>query len=57
VDDYVDPVSGRIVQLPTGWDTYWVNAQGEYLAVGAGAIDPSELAAGGWQPLVPRQGG
>jgi hypothetical protein len=54
VDNYVDPRSGEIVQLPIGWDSYWVNAQGEYLAVDAASADASQLASQGWLELTPR---
>jgi hypothetical protein len=53
VENYRDPLSGRIVQLPAGWNTYWVNPQGEYLAVGDGALDASTLTAEGWQLVTP----
>jgi hypothetical protein len=54
VENYVDPRSGQIVQLPVGWDSYWVNAQGEYLAVEAGGTDASQLLSQGWQELTLR---
>lgn len=54
VENYVDPLSGRVVQLPTGWNSYWVNQQGEYLAVEDGALDPSVLETEGWQLLRPQ---
>lgn len=54
VDNYVDPRSGEIVQLPVGWESYWVNAQGEYLAVDAGTADASQLRSQGWLELTPR---
>ena len=52
VDNYVDPRSGQIVQLPVGWNSYWVNAQGEYLAVDVGSEDASQLLSQGWLELV-----
>jgi hypothetical protein len=54
VDNYVDPRSGEIVQLPVGSESYWVNAQGEYLAVDAGSADASQLMSQGWLELTPR---
>jgi hypothetical protein len=54
VDNYVDPRSGQIVQLPAGWDSYWVNAQGEYLAVDTGTADAGGLLSQGWLELVAR---
>jgi len=53
VDNYVDPRSGEIVQLPVG-GTYWVNPQGEYLAVDAATTDASQLRSQGWLELSPR---
>lgn len=51
VDNYVDARSGEIVQLPVGWSSYWVNPQGEYLAVDAGSADASQLRSQGWLEL------
>lgn len=53
VDNYVDPQSGQIVQLPLGSNTYWVNRQGEYLAAEDGAVDPGVLQREGWEQLLP----
>jgi hypothetical protein len=52
VDNYGDPRAGQIVQLPVGWNSYWVNAQGDYLAVDAGSADASQLRSEGWLELV-----
>ena len=54
VEGYDDPVNGGVVQLPLGWDTYWVNEQGEYLAVGDPGFDPNTLNDGTWIQLAPR---
>ncbi len=31
VDEYYDPIEGRPVELPAGYDNAWVNANGEYI--------------------------
>jgi hypothetical protein len=54
VQPYDDPVNGGIVQLPLGWDTYWVNSQGEYIAVSDPNFDPNSLDDGFWEQLEPR---
>jgi hypothetical protein len=54
VQGYVDPVNQTIVQLPLGWDTYWVNEVGEYLAVSDPNFDPNTMNDGTWIVLQPR---
>lgn len=54
VQGYDDPVNGAVVQLPLGWDTYWVNQQGEYVAVSDPNLDPNTLNNGNWTQLKPR---
>lgn len=54
VQGYVDPVNQAIVQLPLGWNTYWVNEAGEYLAVGDPNFDPNTMNDGTWIILQPR---
>jgi hypothetical protein len=54
VEGYVDPVNQVVVQLPLGWDTYWVNEAGEYLAVNDPTFDPNTLNDGTWTQLQPR---
>ncbi|MGE3587910.1 MAG: hypothetical protein AB7L17_09320 [Ilumatobacteraceae bacterium] len=51
IDTYTDPFSGTLVQLPTGWNDYWVNDQGEYIASDDPAFDPNSLNDGVWQQL------
>lgn len=53
VQGYDDPVNGGVVQLPLGWDTYWVNEQGEYIAVSDPNFDPNSMNDGVWTPLQP----
>jgi hypothetical protein len=52
IGTFVDPVSGNQVQLPSGWNTYWVNQSGEYI-VSQTPFDPGSNG-GGWQQLQPR---
>jgi hypothetical protein len=54
VQTYNDPVSGTPVQLPVGFNTYWVNQQGEYLTSDQAGFDPNTLNDGFWQQLQPR---
>jgi hypothetical protein len=54
VQTFSDPVNGRLVQLPAGQSTYWVNNQGQYFASDQPGFDPSTLG-GGWTQLQPRQ--
>jgi hypothetical protein len=56
VENYRDPSTGTIVQLPVGWGGYWVNDHGEYLATD-GTGDPNSGGGGGtWRRLEPREG-
>lgn len=54
VQAYDDPVNGRPVELPLGYQTYWVNEKGEYLAADQASFDPNTLNDGTWQRLTPR---
>ena len=54
VQGYDDPVNRAVVQLPLGWDTYWVNQQGDYVAVSDPNLDPNTLNNGTWTQLKPR---
>ena len=54
VQTYTDPVNGGLVQLPVGFNTYWVNQQGEYIVVDQAGFDPNTLNDGTWQQLQPR---
>ncbi len=54
VQTYDDPVNGYPVELPIGYQTYWVNEKGEYLAVDEASFDPNTLNDGTWQRLTPR---
>lgn len=54
VDTYIDPVNRGLVQLPTGWNDYWVNDRGQYLASDPG-VDPNSIGFGGWLRLQIRR--
>lgn len=54
IETFVDPVNARLVQLPAGQGTYWVNSQGQYLASDQAGFDPSSLG-GGWTQIQPRR--
>jgi hypothetical protein len=52
IGTFTVPGTGQQVQLPTGWNSYWINQQGQF-AVAAPGFDPSSNG-GGWQQLQPR---
>jgi hypothetical protein len=54
VTSYGDPVNGGYVQLPTGYNQYWVNEKGEYLSSSQPGFDPNTLNDGFWQLLQPK---
>lgn len=54
VETYDDPVNGGSVQLPVGWNEYWVNEKGEYLTSEQAGFDPNTLNDGTWQRLQVR---
>lgn len=54
VETYVDPFNRSLVQLPVGWNEYWVNPQGEYLTTDQPGFDPNTFDNRGWQRLAPR---
>jgi len=56
VQSYTDPVNQTLVELPIDYNHYWVNEQGEYLAVEQPGFDPNTLNDGTWQPLTPVEG-
>jgi len=51
VDTYVDPISQTLVQLPVGWNEYWVSQNGAYLTSDQPGFDPNAFDDGGWQRL------
>ncbi len=56
VQTYVDPVNRTLVQLPVGWNEYWVNQRGEYLASDQPGFNPNTLNDGSWLRLATRPG-
>ena len=54
VETYDDPVTGTPIQLPIGFNTYWVNDQGEFITSGDAGFDPNSLNAGFWRQLQRR---
>jgi hypothetical protein len=54
VETYNDPVNRTPVQLPVGFNEYWVNTNGEYLTSSQAGFDPNTLNAGFWQRLERR---
>lgn len=54
VQSYLDPVTNTYVQLPVGWNTYWVNESGQILVSEQPGLPPTETYGGGWQQLQPR---
>ncbi len=51
VESYNDPVNGGLVELPLGWNQYWVNQKGEYITSDNVNFDPNTLNDGTWQLL------
>lgn len=54
VETYSDPFSGAPVQLPVGWNEYWVSDSGEYLTSDQAGFDPNSLNEGAWRRLERR---
>jgi len=54
VESYLDPVTNTYVQLPVGWNTYWVNDRGQILVSDQPGFPPPATYGSGWQQLQPR---
>lgn len=54
IDTFVDPLNQRLVQLPAGQGTYWVNAGGQYIASDQPGFDPATQFGGTWTLLQQR---
>jgi hypothetical protein len=54
VNDYRDPNSGSVVQLPSGYGEAWSNSNGEYLLSNDPNFNPNTKSTQNWQRL-PRQ--
>jgi hypothetical protein len=51
VDEYRDPVAGRPVELPSGYNNAWVNSAGEYIVTDSALYNPNVEIGGNWQKL------
>ncbi|HOX58651.1 MAG TPA: hypothetical protein P5205_20655 [Candidatus Paceibacterota bacterium] len=51
VDEYRDPVAGRPVELPSGYQNAWVNGSGEYIVTDSANFNPNVELDGNWQKL------
>jgi hypothetical protein len=54
VQSYLDPTTNTYVQLPVGWNSYWVSDSGQILVSDQPGISPTTIYGGGWQQLQPR---
>ena len=51
VDSYVDPVTNRSVDLPTGYDNAWTNGT-DYVFSESANFNPNVISTGNWQRLT-----
>lgn len=51
VDEYRDPVAGRPVELPSGYQNAWVSGNGEYIVTDSVNFNPNVELDGNWQKL------
>jgi len=54
VNTYSDPYEGRPVELPSGYNDAWVNANGEYLLSNQAGYDPNVGATTEWRRMDQR---
>ena len=54
VDEYYDPIEGRPVELPSGYDNAWTNANGEYIISGDPNYNPNIGSNLNWEPMKKR---
>ncbi len=52
VENLVNPFDQSIVQLPSDWNRYWVNQDGEYVVSDRADFDPNTIEPGVWQILT-----
>ena len=52
VDDYHNPLTGRTVQLPSGYDRGWVNGQGEYIISNDHNYNPNVGDTRSWREMA-----
>ena len=55
VDTYKNPFEGRPVQLPSGYDSAWLNPRGEYLLTNQGGFNPNVGDMTEWRRMDRRQ--
>jgi hypothetical protein len=51
VDTYVDPISNRSIELPTGYDNAWTNGT-DYVFSDNANFNPNVVSTGNWQQLT-----
>jgi hypothetical protein len=51
VDSYVDPIGGRSVELPGGFEHAWTNGLGEYVLTDSAFLQPGQFAPGNWEAM------
>jgi hypothetical protein len=51
VDEYYDPIEGRPVELPAGYDNAWSNANGEYIISDNPNFNPNVGSNLNWEPM------
>lgn len=51
VDEYFDPIEGRPVELPSGYDNAWTNANGEYIISEDPNYNPNIGSNLNWQQM------
>lgn len=54
VDTYVDPVTNRNVDLPTGYDNAWTNGT-DYVFSDSANFNPNVISTGNWQRMLRRR--
>jgi hypothetical protein len=51
VDEYYDPVAGKSVELPTGYQNAWTNSNGDYVVSDSPSYNPNVGSNLNWQSL------
>jgi len=54
VDEYYDPIEGRPVELPAGYDNAWTNASGEYIICDDPNYNPNISSNLNWEQMKKR---
>ena len=55
IQTLVNPIDNTLIQLPQGYNQYWVNSQGQFVVSDQSGFDPNAFGGSGWQLLQPRQ--